>query len=43
MQIQRVNISPMQLVSLAELKEYMRIEHEAEDGVIKNLQLAAYD
>ncbi len=43
MQIQRVNVSPMELVSLRELKEHMRIEHDAEDSLLKSLQRAAYD
>ncbi len=33
----------MELVSLRELKEHMRIGHDAEDNVLKSLQRAAYD
>ena len=43
MQIQRVNVSPMELVTLSALKEHMRIEHDAEDSLLKSLQRAAYD
>ena len=43
MQIQRLNLSPMELVSVDELKEHMRIDHDAEDALLKSLQRAAYD
>lgn len=43
MQIQRINLSPMELVTVSELKEHMRIEHDAEDHILKSLQRAAYD
>ena len=43
MQVQRVNLSPMQLVSLTALKAHMRISTKTEDALIKDLQLAAYD
>lgn len=43
MQIQRLNVSPMELVALEELKEYMRIEHDAEDALLKRLQRSAYE
>lgn len=43
MNIQRVISSPAELVSVAELKEHLRIEHDAEDTILKNLQRAAYD
>jgi uncharacterized phiE125 gp8 family phage protein len=33
----------MELVTLRELKEHMRIDHDAEDDILKNLQRAAYD
>ncbi len=43
MQIQRLTVSPLELVSLRELKEHMRIDHDADDDVLKSLQRAAYD
>lgn len=43
MHIQRLKLSPMELVTLGELKEHMRIEHDAEDNLLKSLQRAAYD
>lgn len=43
MQVQRINLSPVPLVSLDKLKSYMRIDHNAEDELIKDLQFAAYD
>lgn len=43
MQIQRINTSPMELVNLEELKAHMRIDHNAEDTILKSLQRAAYD
>ena len=43
MQVQRMNLSPIQLVNLDTLKTYMRIEHKEEDNLIKDLQFAAYD
>jgi hypothetical protein len=43
MHIQRLNTSSKELVSLAELKEYMRIEHDAEDNLLRTLQRSAYE
>lgn len=43
MQIQRVTTTPLELVSVRELKEHMRIDHDVEDDLLRNLQRAAYD
>ena len=43
MQIQRMTTSPLELVSVRELKEHMRIDHDVEDDLLRNLQRAAYD
>lgn len=43
MQVKRFNVSPIELVTLTELKEYMRIEHDVEDTLLKSLQRSAYD
>lgn len=43
MQLKRLCVSAQELVSLEELKEYMRIEHEDEDSLIKSLHRSAYD
>lgn len=43
MQIQRVSFLPIQLVSLAKLKAYMKIDGNEEDELINDLQFAAYD
>jgi uncharacterized phiE125 gp8 family phage protein len=43
MQIQRVTISPLELVSLRELKAHMRIDYDVEDDLLRSLQRAAYD
>jgi len=43
MHIQRLNASSKELVSLEELKEYMRIDHDAEDTLLNTLQRSAYE
>lgn len=43
MQLKRLLVSSDELVSLEELKEHMRIEHEDEDSLLKGLLRSAYD
>ncbi len=43
MNIYRINKTATELVSLEALKDHLRVEHNAEDNIIKALGQAAYD
>lgn len=43
MQLNRLCTPVQELVSLEELKEHMRIEHDDEDSLLRGLQRSAYD